>query len=311
MINKKLSRFTQWLAALMLGGLLANHAGAQNLFAINGGNSIAEYDPSGNLVNGSFVTGLTGAVGLTFDGGGNLYVSYNSGGSGGVAKYGPSGNLINSTFASGLSSAYGLTIDDSGNLYVADHDAQSISEYNSSGGLVNQTGASIDVWLFTEWVPTGSAGTPYGLAWSTSAQDLYYSLDVDGEIFRQDYSKMTDQYQSSFAALGVAVDSLGYVYTSSPGQGVVLKWDATLDSSVGFATGLNDPTGITVDSSNNVYVSTTDGINEYDSNGVLINTINDSNSPGFMAIQPVPEPSVFALASLGLVALFCRRNQSS
>ena len=78
-------------AGTALGGI---SAGAQNLFVIDGGSSVSEYDGSGNLVNGSYITGLNNAVGLAFDSSDNLYVSYNSDGYGGVAEYNSSGSLI-------------------------------------------------------------------------------------------------------------------------------------------------------------------------------------------------------------------------
>ena len=302
-------------AGTALGGI---SAGAQNLFVIDGGSSVSEYDGSGNLVNGSYITGLNNAVGLAFDSSDNLYVSYNSDGYGGVAEYNSSGSLITSTFAPGLTSAYGMTFDTSGNLYVADYAAASYSEYDPSGNLLSQTPATEEFWFLGHELPRqGSAGSPYGLAWSPITGSLYYTINAPNQVVRTDVNQLGLGSQASIslptAPEAVAIDSLGNAFLTLPGSGVVQEWNAALRLEVDFATGLNNPTGVALDGNNDVYVSTGSGILEYNSSGTLLDTIGDGNTPGFLAVEPaispVPEPGTLALAAAGaLGVLGCRRR---
>ncbi len=303
--------------------LVGISASAQNLFVIDGGSSVSEYDESGNLVNGSYITGLSDAVGLALDSSDNLYVSYNSDGAGAVAEYNSSGSLITSTFASGLTSAYGMTFDTSGNLYVADYAAASYSEYNSSGNLVSQTPATGGIWYLGRELPYpyGSYGSPYGLAWSPITGSLYYTLNAPNQIMRSDLGSGIGSIGSPSslnlptAPEAVAIDSSGNAFLTLPGSGVVQEWNAALKLEVDFATGLNNPTGVVLDGNNDVYVSTGSGILEYNSSGTLLDTIADGNTPGFLAVEPgfspVPEPGTLALAAVGALAVLGYRRRSA
>jgi sugar lactone lactonase YvrE len=95
----------------------------------------------------TFASGFREAIGLTFDGAGNLYVADTLAGT--VSKITPGGAV--STFVSGLNEPFGLAFDGAGNLYVADSGDGTVRKVTPGGtvstfasGFNNPTGLAFD-----------------------------------------------------------------------------------------------------------------------------------------------------------------------
>ena len=140
------------------GGVAYNSA-SNTLFVAEFGNfdgdEVTRYDAAGTLMQTLGTgTAATGRAGMTFDAGGNLYVSEsNFSGVGSVLKYeAPAGDpgddyaSTATTFASGADATLqfpapaggfnGLRFDSSGDLLVASLIGQSVIKYDVSGGVV-------------------------------------------------------------------------------------------------------------------------------------------------------------------------------
>src|SRR5947207_4169490 len=95
--------------------------------ADNSSDTIFKFAPDGTKT--TFASGLSGPVGLAFDGSGILFeADYNSGT---IFKFTPDGTK--STFASGLSNPTGLAFDSSGNLFEADQGSDTIFMFTPAG----------------------------------------------------------------------------------------------------------------------------------------------------------------------------------
>lgn len=154
---------TPFITSVLAPGGIVYHEGSNSLFVsefaemgISDGNEVYRFDASGTLMQ-TIGTGSpnTGRAGMTFDGGGNLYVSEMNltGAFSRVLKYdapvGDPGDDYASTattFASGEdvtlaitappSGFNGLAFDDHGSLYVASLVGQSLIKFYVSGGAV-------------------------------------------------------------------------------------------------------------------------------------------------------------------------------
>lgn len=99
-------------------------------------NLIAKYDPMGQLINGSYITGLNNPRGLAFDDNGNLYVANFFGLT--VSKYNANGALLNGAYITGLSYLPdSLAFDGSGNLFVGSNGNGTISKYDPNGNVIS------------------------------------------------------------------------------------------------------------------------------------------------------------------------------
>jgi len=129
-----------------------------NIFVANdaGGTTsdgyVAEYSPTGGLVNAALVSGLDDPTGLAFDPiTGNLYVSNgdnisgtNTGvGAGFIGEYQVTGGgalTVNSHLITGLSQPWQIAYDPlSGNFDVPNYSGSSIAQYTPTGALANAT----------------------------------------------------------------------------------------------------------------------------------------------------------------------------
>lgn len=116
-----------------------------NVYVAGASQTIVELNSSGNETNFSFGGSLgEGApVDLAFDSSGNLYVDMDLiGGNAQILKITSSGNQ--SLFATLPIYDYpsGLAVDSGGNVYVASQEYGTISEYSSTGSLINASFAS-------------------------------------------------------------------------------------------------------------------------------------------------------------------------
>lgn len=303
-------------AALALAACLSlHHAAAQNIFASDG-NTISEYAPDGTLINANFAPSVTEESELAFDSSGNLYAA----GVRSIMKITPGGTV--STFASGLNVLIeGLAIDGSGNLYLAT--PNTILEFAPDGTpMFNNT-------------PFATRLSPRGLAFS----DNNSILPNGDRIFPNGVLYESDQDESSVFAFptgggralnlaipfinsglqwpsGLASDTDGNLYvanvgTGAAGTGTISEFgplslvnlengNATLINA-NFATGLDAPHRLAVDSSGNLYVASLGGtILKITPDGTKSTFASNPNGLEAIAISPVPEPSTWALLGLGM-----------
>jgi hypothetical protein len=278
-----------------------------------GNGSIATIAAGGSV--GTFATGLNDPMGLTFDSSGNLYeVETGSGNNAGyINEYSAaqvaSGGGTPTVFASGFTTPYGLTFNSTGNLYEADessgdslhvftppsgsgttislnHNPGQIA-FDGSGDLyiANISRGNLSILAaggsLTDYDPSGFAGHPYGLAFNSTG-NLFISSDT-GDIYEYAGGNISSGSAITFATgldhpAGLTFDSVGDLFEVDSGSGKILEFknnEGTLDSTpTPYASGLNDPTFI-----------------------------------AFGPTEPVPEPSILALAGLGGFSLLCRRRR--
>jgi sugar lactone lactonase YvrE len=154
--------------------------------------------------------------------------------------------------SSGLSAPEGLSFDGSGNLYVANSGSGYISNYNSSGALINGQFASI-----------GASGTyAIGLAFDSSGN--LYVADTYGAISKVGPGGGTPTTFVPTAGLngpiGLAFDTSGTLYVSN-GFSTATTTSISKVTPTGVVTPLSlsspigSPYGLAFDSSGNLYVS--------------------------------------------------------
>lgn len=300
------------LAALALTGFSSTTLHAQNIFVANQGGtpnsgSVSIFDPSGNLVGAPITAGMNDPMGLAFDKSGNLYVANYYGTT--VSEYNSGGTLVNAAFASAGIGSEGLAFDSRGNLYVANVNG-TVSEFNSSGQLIN-----------ANFVSSLNGPLPLnridGLAFDNSG-NLYVAYMV-GPIakFDSNGNLINASFATSSEPFDVAFDKSGNLYASnysSTSSGTVSKFDANGNLiNASFASGLTGAAGLAFDSSGNLFVANINNntVSEFDSSGRLIHTISSPTlgAPTFIAIQPVPEPSTWALLAVGMTAFLGLRRR--
>ncbi|PWU20765.1 MAG: hypothetical protein C5B50_03165 [Verrucomicrobia bacterium] len=230
--------------------------------------------------------------GTAVDSTGNVFVASYSSGS--LIEYTPSGS--SSVFATGLAYPEGLAFDSSGNLYEADYVANTIYKYTPAG-------------VRSVFANTGLRA-PYGLAFD-SAGNLYAANNGANTIEKFTPAGVGSVFANTglTGPIGLAFDSAGNLYAANYGGGSIEKFTAQGAGSV-FATGLADPSGLAFDSAGNLFVADQWGgptygrIMKYTPTGVGSVFFNGYyTGPVYVAIQPVPEPSVWILLLLGCALL--------
>jgi sugar lactone lactonase YvrE len=172
-----------------------------------------------------------------------------------------------------LSQSYGIAVDASGNVYVADYTHYRINKYNSAGAfqgwrggiLTSPTGGDAgcngaSVGTFTPgWCKGGSGSNTQVDGAVNNPQGM--AIDSSGNIYVADGSNArVNKYDSSGSILGaIRTTLIHFSWHRSTGDS---RW------SMGEG-GLYVPSGLTLDSSGNLYVANTNNvrINKYDSSG--------------------------------------------
>jgi sugar lactone lactonase YvrE len=197
---------------------------------------------SSNGTNASF----DGPSGIAVDAIGNLFVSdtYNGvirmmtpmGTNWNVATIaGTAGNFGNRDGAGGaarFSSPNGIAVDAGGNIFVADTVNHSIREIISSNGV---------------WIVSTIAGGNNGSADGTGLA-AQFSSPVGLAVDRSDRVYVADQFNNAIRQ--VAPQGTNWMVTTIAGNGVAGRSDGTGTNAI-----FHGPVGITVDSSNNIYVA--------------------------------------------------------
>lgn len=233
--------------------------------------------------NNIYVTGYTGVSG------GNVYDLI-------LARYDTTGSVVWQKQLSGATNSYdvgtGVAVDSSGNVYVSANTGSSNTnmlavKYNSSGAVQWQRTLSSG----TEDFALGMAVDSSGNAYVCGASDT--SGTYNFQVAKYDTSG-TIQWQRSLAGSGggsidiaraIAADSSGNVFVCGSGNPSGSTYDiflakyntsGTLQWQKRLASAADDNgTGITVDSSGNVYICGDNGsiqgilVAKYDSSGVL------------------------------------------
>lgn len=258
---------------------------------------------------GSIAVPNYGPYGLAVSSQGILYASnqFNQ-----IVRFDKAGNALDpgptSPFIStGLSSPYFLAVDSAGQIYASNYGGNSVTVYNSSGGLVRTVSSGVS--------------QPYGIA-----------VDGSGNLYVANYGSNTvktyDQtgaLQSSFDLpfgtnpRGLAVSSDNFLYVTNYYDHTILKYDlgGTLISTI--TAGLDDPTDLAFDSNGNLYAVNEGNstVSKYAAGSVYVPGFQPTGLSGPYGIAiGVPEPATYVLAILagsvlGACAVRRRRREKS
>jgi hypothetical protein len=223
--------------------------------------------------NGSGVSGtpsannLNGPTGLALDSGGNLYVAddtnnrvlyYASGSTTATRVYGQGGSFSSNTgnnggiSATSLNQPNGVALDSSGNLYVADWYNNRVLSYPASGTITVMTTAN-HVYgqngSFTTGLLNNTSGTANTVSATSLANPLGVALDSSGNLSVADSG---NNRVLSYPA-GNLTASVVYGQNSSFSANSVNNTSGIANTV--SATSLANPTGLALDSNNNLYVT--------------------------------------------------------
>jgi sugar lactone lactonase YvrE len=258
----------------LLAGLLVLAASIQTARAAAGdlyvsefgSGSVLKFDSAGNRT--TFVSGLTGPFGLTFDRNGNLFVADKDTNS--IFKITPSGTKT--TFASGLHTPTALVFDGAGNLFVADFGGNAILKITPEGakttfasGLHNPSGLAFD-----------RAGT------------LFQSDYGTGTLFKFTADGTKSVYLSGFAKPEeIVFDLAGNLFVSDFTAGTISKVTPQ-GTKTTFASALSGPWGLAFDPAGNLLEADSTGatVFAFAPNGTKTTRASAINTPTFLALEP-------------------------
>jgi DNA-binding beta-propeller fold protein YncE len=249
-------------------------------------------------------TGFYDLPGVAFDSAGSLYVANwdNSGnpfGNNWIQKFTPGG--VGSVFATGLNVPQGLVCDSADNLYVAN--SSSIFKFTPRG--VRSTFASSSS---PQGLAFDKAGNLYAANWSSSTIRRFSPTGANLGVFAS---------TGLNGPVGVAFDSAGNLYAANRGNNTIMKFTAGGAGALFASTGLNNPRGLAFDSAGNLYAANMDSytVEKFSPAGVDLGVFANTGlyAPDYIAIQPdvIPEPSTWAILSLGAAALMISRRRKS
>ncbi len=208
--------------------------------------------------------------GVAVDASGNVYVADSIGSR--IQKFTSSGSFITQwgTYGSGdgqFSAPSGVAVDISGNVYVADSIGSRIQKFTSSGSFITKwgVGSGDDPFIYPYGVATDALGNVYV---AEAGNHLIQKFTSSGSFITQWGTYGTGDGQF-LAPYGLAVDASGNVYVADTGH-YPANSDIRFDSiqkftnsgvfitrwgSAGSGDGqLNNPMGLAVDASGDVYV---------------------------------------------------------
>lgn len=276
--------------------LMTGPAHAQNVFVGDyASESIIEY--SGGT-HSTFATGLDYPTGLAFDGSGDLFEADQF--SGHIYEWVGAGKT-RTTFASGLIQPGPMTFNAAGDLFVNVNG--NIDEFSPAGVVINTI--------------TGFSGAS-GLTFD-SAGNLYVSNVNGGAAGAGSITEITPKgARSTFASglnypFGLAFNAAGDLFVANAnGFNTVTEITPGGSQSV-FASGLEGSTDVAFDTAGDLFVAdagyevANGDLTEFAANGTK-SVLASGLSAESVAIQPVPEPSVFGLIGAGAAILLCCRR---
>jgi DNA-binding beta-propeller fold protein YncE len=105
---------------------------------------------------------------------------------------------------------------------------------------------------------------------------------------------------------GLAFDAAGNLYAANANNSTISKFDpsGTFVTTIGGGGSLNVPVGLAFDSSGNLYAANYFGqsVSMFDASGAYVTSWATAASPRFLAVEPVPEPSSWVLATIASLA---------
>jgi sugar lactone lactonase YvrE len=276
--------------------LTPHHAEAQYLYVSDGSNSVYKIDTSSNTIVAT-INGFTSSQGLAIDPSGTLYVA---------DQINQIETVINKVSANGTvtpfftnhASIIGLAFDGAGNLYEAAPNDTSIFKVTTNGDLT--------------WFATDSNIYPFGLAVSTNGIMAVASpfqpenvATIPVSATNGVISILTTNFSSP---LGVAYSTNGLLYVTDVQAGSV-STVTTNGIVTPLYTSLVVPAGLTYTTNGifpggTLYVADTAANSVYvlSTGGSVLSQIAVPN-PYFLAVETIPEPSVWCLLAVGLIVL--------
>lgn len=280
-------------------------ASADNAFVSNnGGNSISEIASDGTV--STFVAStpdLAGPTGLAFDSAGNLFVANN--GSGDIAEFSSAGVFLGN-YSTGLQNPRGLAFDSAGNLFVANQSSGQIIEIPVGGGAgtVIATGMNF----------------PNGMTFD-SAGNLYVASGGGNFIDKITFSGSLVNTIAPFATGLSNPNGLAFagssIFEVDNGSNSIIQFNSA-GTQVGSISdsNINNSKGLAIDSHGDFFVTDegSNSVTEYGPGGNFLATFTgDFNGPNYITTLAVPEPSAYALLTLGLgfLIFFARRKTTA
>ena len=287
-------------AAVLLAVAIASSVRAEPFLYLSdngiGFSRIQKLDTNGTAIDSITTTATGFATSMAVDTSGNLYAAFNFT-SGTIHKYTPTFTDLGVFYTNSLA---GLAFDRAGYLYgAAGNSIYKISPAGVSTLFASDTNGQPVALAFD------NAGNLYAANSSTHSVQKFSTNGVDLGIFA-DTGGLAHPND-------LVIDGSGYLYVSTADAQTVLKFkpDGSYDSDFAAANMISAPTSMEIDGGGNLYLQgqdthhtvarfTADGQRQYLVTGGL-------GSSGALAITPVPEPSVFALGTTGLLAAAAMR----
>lgn len=285
------------LAAVFLA--LATSAAQAAVLVVSTGYRVEQFDSVSGADLGTLATLPGQAMGLAFDGSGNLYAASRTAPVGTIYKIAPGGAV--STFATGFANATGLAFDGSGNLYLADTSPQ-------GDGEIYKITTSGTVSLFAGGASAGLS-SPFGLAFD-SGGNLFAACFGSNTIRKITPGGTVSTFAHQPNAIGLAFDTVGNLYAGDY-DGKITKFTLSGVGSTFADQGSISTNGIAFDADGNLFtVSGGPGkINKIAPDGT-VSTL--ANTGGLFIAVATPEPSSLALLSIGLgLTLLSRRHRET
>ncbi|HTR42548.1 MAG TPA: hypothetical protein VMH87_13120 [Pseudomonadales bacterium] len=296
---KKLTQNRLIAGTVCTGAILLMAAGArgQNLFVSTlVGDNIVEIAPGGSQSN--FATGMYYPTGIAFNSSGDLFVAnsaLDAGLAGNITEITPNGTP--STFASGIDPK-AVAVSSSGNVFEADYHSGFIYEYTPSG--VRSTFAA--GFAAPECLTFDSMGDLYVGAGYGNGNGYITKIAPNG-------TQTSIATGLSFPS-GLAFNSAGDLFDADGGDNTIFEFTPGGAKST-FVSGLSGLSGLAIDGTGNLYATSGSGpIYKITPGGTESTITTISGNPFGIAVQPVPEPSIFGLFVGGLASLLMLRRSA-
>ncbi len=258
-------------------------------------------DSSGNLyiaasLNGNTILEVSGGAISTLAGGGTSGIQLGDNGAAGSAQ---------------LNIPFGIAVDSSGNVYFADSNDNRIRKV-SSGVITTVAGnGTAGFGGDTGLAASAQLNAPQGVA-ADSAGNLYIADTANNRVRKVSSGVITtvagngvagfsgDSGLATGASLnrpsGIALDSAGNIYIADTGNSRIRKVSSGVittlagngppagfsgDGGAATSASLDQPAGVTVDSSGNVYIADTGNSRVREVSSGVITTLSGTGTPGF------------------------------
>lgn len=293
---------------LLIAAVHAASAHAERIFVSLQNGTVESFEVSlgsASAIEASALTfanqALSRPQGLAFDNAGDLFVaSYDTST---VASFDSSGTYRpgNSIPSTHLQNPYGIAFDAAGNLFAVNGSGGSVSRFDAAGAY--------------QGIISSNLSSPTGVAIDASS-NLYVANAGNNTIAKFDAAgnylptgSISGNLDSPF---GLTFDASGNLYAANANGYSISKFDASgsFVTTIGGGGSLNVPVGLAFDSSGNLYAANYFGqsVSKFDSQGTYLLSWSTSAAPRFVAFQPVPEPSSWAIGLAALLFIAAARR---